>query len=100
MANNKSAEKRIEIAKRNRLQNRFYKSSVRTLIKVFLKDLEIYKTSQNLIHFTKAKKLLNTIYSLLDKGSKKHVFHKNNAARKKSKLAGYLKTNFYLLNNK
>ena len=39
MANNKSAEKRIEITKRNRLRNRFYKSSVRTLIKVFLKDL-------------------------------------------------------------
>ena len=47
MANNKSAEKRIEINKRNRLRNRFYKSSVRTLIKIFFKDLEIYKTSQN-----------------------------------------------------
>ena len=43
MANNKSAKKRIEITKRNLLQNRFYKSSVRTLIKVFLKDLDIYK---------------------------------------------------------
>jgi small subunit ribosomal protein S20 len=91
MANNKSAEKRIEIAKRNRLQNRFYKSSVRTLIKVFLKDLEIYKTSQNPTHKEKAKKLLNTVYSLIDKGSKKRVFHKNNAARKKSQLASYLK---------
>jgi small subunit ribosomal protein S20 len=37
MANNKSAKKRIEINKRNRLRNRFYKSSVRTLIKLFLK---------------------------------------------------------------
>jgi small subunit ribosomal protein S20 len=35
MANNKSAKKRIEINERNRLQNRFYKSSVRTLIKNF-----------------------------------------------------------------
>ena len=48
MANNKSAEKRIEINRRNRLRNRFYKSSVRTLMKVFFKDLEIYKASQNL----------------------------------------------------
>ena len=48
MANNKSAEKRIEINERNRLRNRFYKSSVRTLIKVFFKDLEAYKTSKNL----------------------------------------------------
>ena len=35
MANNKSAKKRIEINKRNRLKNRYYKSSVRTLIKIF-----------------------------------------------------------------
>ena len=36
MANNKSAKKRILIKKRNRLQNRFYKTSVRTLTKMFL----------------------------------------------------------------
>jgi small subunit ribosomal protein S20 len=35
MANNKSAEKRIQVNERNRLRNRFYKSSVRTLTKVF-----------------------------------------------------------------
>jgi len=46
MANNKSAKKRILISKRNNLQNRFYKSSVKTLTKRFLKDLEVYKTSQ------------------------------------------------------
>ena len=57
MANNKSAEKRIEINRRNRLRNRFYKSSVRTLIKVFFKDLEIYKVSQNLEDQEKVKKI-------------------------------------------
>ena len=36
MANSKSAKKRIEINKRNRLQNKYYKTSVRTLIKLFL----------------------------------------------------------------
>ena len=91
MANNKSAKKRIEIAKRNRLQNRFYKSSVRTLIKVFLKDLERYKNSQDPTEKEKAKKKLNKLYSLIDKGTKKHVFHKNTAARKKAQLASYLK---------
>ena len=91
MANNKSAEKRIEINRRNRLQNRFYKSSVRTLIKVFLKDLEIYKTSQNLEEKEKIKKLLSSVYSLIDKGTKKNVFHKNAAAKKKARLAAYLK---------
>jgi small subunit ribosomal protein S20 len=91
MANNKSAKKRIEINKRNRLRNRFYKSSVRTLIKVFLKDLEVYKTSQDPTDKEKAKKILNSIYSLLDKGAKKHVFHKNSTARRKSRLASSLK---------
>jgi len=91
MANSKSAEKRIETNKRNRLRNRFYKSSVRTLIKVFFKDLEIYKTSQNLEDKEKVKKVLSSVYSLIDKGTKKNVFHKNAAARKKAKLAAYLK---------
>ena len=91
MANSKSAEKRIEINERNRLQNRFYKSSVRTLIKNFFKTLEIYKTSQNLDDKEKVKKILSSVYSLIDKGTKKNVFHKNTAAKKKAKLAAHLK---------
>jgi ribosomal protein S20 len=31
------------------LTNRFYKTSVRTLIKIFVKDLETYKTSKVLM---------------------------------------------------
>ena len=91
MANCKSAEKRIQINKRNQLQNRFYKSSVRTLIKSFFKDLEIYKNSKDPEMKEKLNKSLSSIYSLIDKGTKKNIFHKNTAARKKSKLAGYLK---------
>lgn len=91
MANIKSAEKRIEINNRNRLQNRFYKSSVRTLIKVFLKDLEIYKTSKNSDDKEKLKKILSSVFSLIDKATKKNVFHKNTAARKKAQLVRYLK---------
>ena len=92
MANNKSAKKRIGINKRNRLKNRYYKSSVRTLIKMFFEDLEGYKASQTVEEKEKLKKNLNSIYSLIDKGTKKNIFHKNAAARKKSKLAAYLKT--------
>jgi small subunit ribosomal protein S20 len=91
MANNKSAEKRIKINERNRLRNRFYKSSVRTLIKSFLKDLKVYQTSQNPEDKEKLEKLLSSVYSLIDKGTKKNVFHKNTAARKKAKLAASLK---------
>ena len=91
MANNKSAKKRIKINERNRVRNRFYKSSVRTLIKVFFKDLEIYKISKHPDEREKLAKILNSIYSLIDKGTKKNVFHKNTAARKKAQLASYLK---------
>ena len=92
MANNKSAKKRILISKRNNLQNRFYKSSVRSLTKRFLKDLEVYKDSKNTTDKEKAQIVLNSIYSLIDKGSKKNVYHKNTAARKKAKLAALLKS--------
>ena len=91
MANNKSAEKRILINQRDRLRNRFYKSSVRTLIKTFFKELEVYKTSKTPEEKEKVQKVLSSVYSLIDKGTKKNVFHKNAAARKKSKLAAYLK---------
>jgi small subunit ribosomal protein S20 len=91
MANNKSAEKRIKTNERNRLTNRFYKSSVRTLIKVFVRDLETYKTSKSPDEREKLQKILSSVYSLIDKGTKKNVFHKNAASRKKAKLAASLK---------
>ena len=91
MANNKSAKKRIEINKRNRLQNKYYKTSVKTLIKLFFINLEIYKNSQDSNDKKKVQEILNSVYSLIDKGTKKNIFHKNTAARKKAKLATYLK---------
>jgi small subunit ribosomal protein S20 len=91
MANSKSSEKRIQINERNRLRNRLYKSSVRTLTKTFLKDLEGYKSSKNPEDKEKLQNLLSSVYSLIDKGTKKNIFHKNTAARKKAQLASYLK---------
>ena len=91
MANNKSAKKRIGTNKRNRLQNRYYKTSVRTLTKLFFKNLEIYKTEKTIESKEDLKKILNSIYSFLDKGAKKNIFHKNTAAKKKSRLAHYLR---------
>jgi small subunit ribosomal protein S20 len=91
MANNKSAKKRIKINERNRLRNRLYKSSVRTLTKSFVKELKVYQISKNPEEKEKLQKILSSIYSLIDKGTKKNVFHKNTAARKKTQLAAYLK---------
>ena len=86
MANNKSARKRIETNERNRLQNRYYKTSVRTLTKLFLKTL----AEQTPESKEKSKTILNSIYSFLDKGTKKNIFHKNTAARQKARLASRL----------
>lgn len=91
MANNKSAKKRIEINKRNRLRNKYYKTSVKTLVKLFFANLEIYKGSKTIEDEKKVQEILNSVYSLMDKGTKKNIFHKNTAARKKAKLFSYLK---------
>nr|QUE28795.1 ribosomal protein S20 [Porphyropsis coccinea] len=81
---NKSAIKRIKVANRNRSQNLFYKSSVKTLIKKYFitinnSNLEIDKVALS--------SQIDTIYSRIDKATKKGIFHKNTAARKKSLLA-------------
>lgn len=86
MANNKSARKRIETNKRNRLRNRYYKTSVRTLTKLFFKTLDEQTPESK----EKLQTILNSIYSFLDKGTKKNVFHKNTAARQKARLASRL----------
>jgi small subunit ribosomal protein S20 len=91
MANSKSAQKRIEINKRNQLRNKYYKTSVRTLIKLFFTNLELYKISKDSKDKEQLNKILSSIYSLMDKGTKKKIFHKNTAARKKAKLAAHLK---------
>jgi small subunit ribosomal protein S20 len=91
MSNSKSAKKRIEINKRNRLRNKYYKTSVRTLTKLFFVNLETYKASKSVDAKTKAQELLSSVYSIMDKGTKKNVFSKNTAGRKKARLAAYLK---------
>ena len=87
MANNKSARKRIGINERNRLRNRYYKTSVRTLTKLFFKNSKLVENGQNSESKEKLQTILNSIYSFLDKGTKKNVFHRNTAARQKSRLA-------------
>ena len=92
MANSKSAEKRIRINERNRKENRFYKNSAKTKIKTFFATLETYKLSKTVENKEKLQNLLSSVNSLLDKATKKNIFHTNLVARKKSKLAAYLKS--------
>ena len=92
MANNKSAKKRIEIAERNRLINRSYKSTVRTLTKKTLDNCEKYKKDPNDDNKNLVIESLNKAFSLIDKAVKKNVLHKNNGANKKSRINNFVKT--------
>ena len=94
MANNKSAKKRILIAERNRLINKSYKSTVRTLTKKTLENCEKYKKEPNDNNKKLVVTSLNKAYSLIDKAVKKNVLHKNNGANKKSKINNFVKSAF------
>ena len=92
MANNNSAKKRIQIAERNRLINKSYKSTVRTLTKKTLENCERYKKDPNEENKSLVHTSLNKAFSLIDKAVKKNVLHQNNGANKKSKINNFVKT--------
>ncbi len=92
MANNKSAKKRIQIAERNRLINKSYKSTVRTLTKKTLENCEKYQKDPNDDNKKLVQTSLNKAFSLIDKAVKKNVLHKNNGANRKSKINKFVKT--------
>jgi len=82
LANIKSSKKRIKIIARNTLRNKIIKSRTRTQIKKFIYLAKNSSSDKQLIqeNFKAAIKFIDIAYS-------KGVYHKNNAARKKSRLA-------------
>ena len=92
MANNKSAKKRIQIAERNRLINKSYKSTVRTLTKKTLENCEKYKKDPSSDNKNLVQSSLNKAFSLIDKAVKKNVLHRNNGANRKSRINKVVKT--------
>ena len=92
MANNKSAKKRIQIAERNRLINKSYKSTVKTWTKKTLENCDKYKKEPNEENKNLVNSSLNKAFSLIDKAVKKNVLHKNNGATRKSKSNNFVKT--------
>ena len=76
MANTKSAKKRIQIAERNRLINKSYKSTVRTLTKKTLENCQKYKKEPNEENKNLVTTSLNKAFSLIDKAVKKMFYTK------------------------
>ena len=80
MAQHKSAFKRIRVIERNRARNKFYRSSMKTI----LKDVTSANSKEEgLTNYNKAA-------SFLDKMVSKGILHKNTAANKKSSLMNYV----------
>ena len=91
MANTKSAKKRILVSERNRQENKYYKSTVKTLIKKTLINCDNYKKEPNSDNEKLITSSLEKAYSIIDKAVKKNVFHKNNGANKKSRINNVVK---------
>ena len=82
MANTKSSYKRIEIAERNILRNKAYKSTVRTLMKKTFIAID----NSNNENISLVKDLLSLTFSKIDKAVQKGILHSNNGDSKKSSL--------------
>ncbi len=91
MANIKSSKKRVEIAERNRLQNRSYKSAIRTLIKNTKAACLTYTKKPGEEAKTNVQTSLNAAFSKIDKAVKRGVMHRNTGANQKSRIAKEVK---------
>ena len=91
MANTNSAKKRIQVAERNRLQNKNYKSTVRTLMKRFFVSCVEFEKEPREEAKADLQKTFNVTFSKIDKAVKKGALHKNTGANQKSRLSSAFK---------
>ena len=87
VANIKSAIKRVEIAERNRLRNKSYKSAIKTLTKKYLVAVEEYAANPSDDAKQVVRQHMSAAYSRIDKAVKRGVIHVNNGANKKARIA-------------
>ncbi|WP_311492536.1 30S ribosomal protein S20 [uncultured Anaerococcus sp.] len=80
MANIKSSQKRIEIAKRNNLRNKSRKSEIKTYIKKFEAAIEAGNLDE-------AREIFKVVDKRLKQAESKNVIHKNRVASTTSRLA-------------
>jgi len=80
MAHHQSAKKRIRQDEKKRLHNRYYKNQPVAIKKV--REME---------DPTEAEKQLPALFSMIDRLSKRNLFHANKAANLKSGLALHIK---------
>ena len=91
MANNTSSKKRIEVAERNRLRNRTYKSALRTLMKRCFTACSAYSQTPGEDAKTAVQSTMNAAFSKIDKAVKVGVLHRNTGANQKSRISSAVK---------
>ena len=79
--------KRIQVAERNRLRNKSYKSAVKTLTKSYYAALGEYVADPSDENKKAVDTTMSAAFSKIDKAVKRGSIHKNAAARRKSKLS-------------
>jgi small subunit ribosomal protein S20 len=79
LANIKSAKKRILVSRRNQEKNKAIRSSVKTAMKKVLSAVEAGEKDA-------AKAALSDAKKVIEMACTKGVYHKNNAARKMSRI--------------
>ncbi len=79
MANTKSALKRMRSSEKRRVRNRRVRTEARTYVRQARAQIEAGELDE-------AKKSVALAVRALDKAAEKGVLHKNNAARRKSRL--------------
>jgi len=79
LPNTQSAMKRLRQADKRRLRNRFYRSTARTYVKRARQAIEAGDLED-------AQDAVRAAVRALDRAAEKGVIHKNNAARRKSRL--------------
>lgn len=80
MPNTKSAKKRVRQNEKRRLRNKTIRSYVKTCIRKVIKAIEGKQSKETVLE------LARQAQRAIDKAVTKGVFHKNEGARKKSKL--------------
>jgi len=92
VANNTSSKKRIEIAERNRLRNRTYKSALRTLMKRCFTACTAYTQQPGAEAKEAVQQTMSAAFSKIDKAVKVGVLHQNPGANQKSRLSAAVKS--------
>jgi len=88
----KSAKKALQRSQKLTERNMKFRLDMKHSIKAVKKDISIAAKSAEKVDEAKMNEMLVKAYSAIDKAARRNIVHKNNAARKKSRLTKLINT--------